>query len=142
MVESPAFSSFRKLMDIWDAASLIEAKEKEDKQGKIKGIIDGKNMIMFFKNGNSIFGAPEESRIMFAQLLNPDDDFVTEDPTFMAYDLLKTLGGQDTQNIFSAKDIPGIDVITRDEAETELMKCPCQNAPQPTVSIQAVPLGK
>ena len=139
MQQSPAFSSFRKLMDVWDATLIKENKEKSEKQGKVRSIIDGKNLIMFFKNGNSIFGAPEESRIVFARMKSPDINDEPEnwegDARFNAFDLVKALGGNSVENLFSMKDLPNIDVITRDEAEGELMKCPCQDQSPPATLV-------
>jgi hypothetical protein len=129
MLESPAFSSFRQIMDLWDEATLIEDKKKVEKQGKVKSIIDGKNLIMFFRKGDSIFGAPEDSRIVFARIMNPDADDgpLPPDANFSAFDLIQALNGNPMQNMFSAEDMPDMDIITRDEAENQLMKCPCQN---------------
>ncbi len=143
MQQSPAFSSFRKLMDVWDAATLIEDKNKAKKQGKVKDIIDGKNLIMFFRKGDSIFGAPEDSRIIFAKMLNPDaEDGPIDDANFQAFDLMQALNGNSTENIFSQTDMPQIQVITRDEAENDLMKCPCQDAAAPPANIQIQPISK
>lgn len=141
MKQSPAFSSFRSLMDIWDENTIIENKKKADKQSKVKSIIDGKNLIMFFKKGNSLFGAPEESRIVYAQMRNPDDDWMASDANFSAFDLIQALNGNSTENVFSMNDLPQIDIITRDEAEDSLMKCPCQQAVQPA-DLEPTPADK
>ena len=140
MKQSPAFSSFRNLMDIWDEATIIEDKKKAEKQNKVKSLIDGKSLIMFFKKGDSIFGAPEESRIVYAQMRNPDDDWPVDDANFSAFDLIQALNGNSTENLFSMSDLPQIDIITRDEAENSLMKCPCQ-ATQPAV-LEPTPTDK
>ncbi|NIQ13979.1 MAG: hypothetical protein GTO02_06135 [Candidatus Dadabacteria bacterium] len=126
MQESPGFSSFRKLMDIWDEAVLVENKKETEKQNKVKDLIDGKGLIMFFRKGNSIFGAPEESRIVFARMMNPDEDYAIDDDRFPACDLAQSLNGNPDESLFSAEDMPKINIITRDEAENELMNCPCQ----------------
>lgn len=141
MLQSPAFSSFRKLMDIWDENTIIEDKKKAEKQNKVKSIIDGKNLIMFFKKGDSLFGAPEESRIVYAQMRNPDDDWNNEDANFSAFDLIQALSGNSTENIFSMNDLPQIDIITRDEIEDSLMKHPCQQTAQPA-ALEPTPMDK
>lgn len=143
MLQSPAFSSFRELIDRWDENTIIEDKKKAEKQSKVKSIIDGKNLIMFFKKGDSLFGAPEESRIVYAQMRNPDDDWAgsTDDANFSAFDLIQALSGNSAENVFSMNDLPQIDVITRDEAEDSLMKCPCQQAAQPA-DLEPTPVDK
>lgn len=142
MLQSPSFSSFRSLMDIWDENTIIENKKKAEKQSKVKSIIDGKNLIMFFKKGDSLFGAPEESRIVYAQMRNPDDDWsMGDDANFNAFDLIQALNGNSAENVFSMNDLPQIDVITRDEVEDSLMKCPCQQAAQPA-ALEPTPTDK
>ena len=125
MSQSPAFSSFRQLLDTYDTYSLLETKKKGQKQEKVKNIIDGQNLIMFFKRGNGIFGAPEESRITFARLKNPSADGEFDDEAnFSAFDLMKAMQGASTENIFSTNDMEEIEVIPRDEVEHLLMQCP------------------
>lgn len=106
-------------------------KENKDiiKRGKIKSLLDGQNLIMFFSKDNRFFGAPEESRIVFAKMKNPegDEDMPDnweEEANFMAFDLMSALSGKNTQNIFSAKDLPLIKVLDRDHMEKHLMQCP------------------
>jgi hypothetical protein len=147
MQQSPGFSSFRSLLDKWDENILKENKKKKEKQDKVKNLIDGKNLIMFFRKGDSLFGAPEESRIVFARMKNPDSDDMPEDwgedASFSAFDLVKGLGGDGVENLFSLKDLPDIDVVTRDEIENSLMKCPCEDQPElpaPTLTIE--PMSK
>jgi len=145
MQQSPGFSSFRPLLDKWDENILKENKKKKEKQDKVKNIIDGKGLIMFFQRNGSFYGAPEESRIVFARMKNPDDDDMPEDwgddASFSAFDLVKALGGDGVENLFSLKDLPDIDIITRDEIEHSLMKCPCEDQPElpaPTLTIEPI----
>lgn len=106
-------------------------KENKDshKKDKIKNLIDGQNLIMFFTKNNKFFGAPEESRIVFAKMKNPEGDEDMPDnwekeANFMAYDLINALTGQGAENIFSAKDLPLIKVLDRNQIEKQLINCP------------------
>lgn len=128
MKNSPGFSSFRQLIDTWD-----EAVENDNKKAKIKSLIDGQGLIMFFKKDGNIFGAPENSRIVFAKMKNPDEDVTPDwenEANFGAFNLMQALQGNSAENIFSAKDMPKIIVINQDEAEKSLMSCP--SSPEPT----------
>lgn len=118
-MESPAFSSFRRLMDLWDA-SLVE----EERESAVRSLIDGQGLILFFRRGGDIFGAPEESRMTFAKLKAPDEDdeFVGDDANFLALNLLDALSGRNTQNVFGAGDLPKLTVIDREECEKLLLK--------------------
>lgn len=102
----------------------IEA--KHEKKSKIKSLIDGQGLIMFFKKGDKLFGAPEESRIIFAKLKNPSDEDIggEDEANFAAYDLARALGGDSIENLFSAKDMSGINIMDRDSMEKQLMSCP------------------
>jgi len=122
MKQSPAFSKFRNLMDIWD--NYLESEEKEQ---KVKNLLNGQNLILFFTSGNGIFGAPEESRVIFAKMKSPDQDTAedwVDDANFAAFDLAKALQGKETENLFGIKDLDSIKIIDRDKAEKMLMKCP------------------
>lgn len=113
----------------------------------VKKVIDGSNLILFFTHKNKIFGAPEESRIVFARMKSPNDDEEmpedwADDANFSAYDLIQALSGNSTESLFSMNDLPKIDVITRDKAENMLMQCPCQQAAQPTNLKPTSPIDK
>lgn len=116
-------------------------KESKDNQknSKIKSLLDGQNLIMFFSKNNKLFGAPEESRIVFAKMKNPEGDEDMPDnwekeANFMAYDLMNALAGQNAENIFSAKDLPLIKVLDRSQIEKQLMQCP--DSPTPNMEPQ------
>ena len=118
MRKSPAFSSFRYLMDLYD-----EVLEEEAKENKVRSLLDGH--ILFFKKKAGIFGAPEESRVTFARLKNPEEDDVSgfqDEATFMALNLLDALTGKSSQSLFGFKDLPDIKVLDRDECEKILLK--------------------
>ena len=121
---SPAFSSFRQLMDIWD-----ENLEAEDKKNQIQRLVNGDNLILFFKKGGEVFGAPEESRVVFARMKNPDDEMPEgwfDDANFVAVNLVKALMGEKTTQMFSAKDLKSIKVVDKDSVENLLMKEPAK----------------
>jgi hypothetical protein len=111
---SPAFSSFRELMNTWD-----EAVEKE----KIQSLLGNNNLIFFFEKGGEIFGSPEGGRVVYAKMKNKDEDKEwTKEATFMAVNLSKAMDGEVTRRIFSHEDLKGIKVIDQDIAEKKLAK--------------------
>lgn len=96
----------------------------EGKKQKVRSLIDGHALIMFFTKGEGIFGAPEESRLVFAKMKNPDDDMSDgwqDEANFAAFDLIKALAGDKVENLFSTKDLGKIKVIDKDKAEEMLM---------------------
>jgi hypothetical protein len=110
----------------------FEENKNHAKRNKITNILDGQNLIMFFSKDERFFGAPEESRIVFAKMKDPEGDEDMPDnwedeANFMAFDLMHSLIGQNTQNIFSAKDLSKIKVLDRDHMEKHLMQCPDAN---------------
>lgn len=114
---SPAFSEFRYLMDIWDRHCLFENEEKN-----INDLLDRNQMILFFTKDGNLYGAPEESRIVFARLKSGDEDEdagFKDEAQFLGINLLKALMGdpeESTQTVFKEKDIPHIHVCDRDKA--------------------------
>jgi hypothetical protein len=102
---------FRELMDIWDERC---ARERDD---LIKSFVHQPSFVIFFKKGDGLYGAPEESRLVFAKLKNPDEevpDGWADDASFMAVNLLKALGGERTHNVFGAGDLDDIEVMDKD----------------------------
>jgi hypothetical protein len=119
--------------------------EEEAKQQRVRNIIDGQNLILFFTKDNGVFGAPEESRLVFAKLKIPDDETPTgweDDASFAAFDLLKALGGERVQNLFSKKDLGKIKVVDKDKAEEILMKSPVHKMTQAITDALKIRHGK
>lgn len=72
--------------------------------------------LFFFKKDGEIFGAPEESRLVYARLKNPDEDESwVEDADFSAFDLKAELNGETKQKIFNKKDINSIEIVNPEE---------------------------
>lgn len=109
-------SNFVEIMDIWD--TWLETKGHK---AKISSIIDNNELILFFKKNNKIYGAPEESRLIFAKIKNKDKD-IPPSASFAAYDLEQAAKGKETMQIFSKKDLEGIKVIQREKAERLIYK--------------------
>jgi hypothetical protein len=116
--KSPAFSSFRILMDTWDTYL-----EEEEKENRVRSLLDGQGLIIFFSRGDSIFGAPEESRLTFARMKNPsEDDTNLDDATFIALNLLDTLMGKPQQTMFKMQDISKLKILPKEKCEKILLK--------------------
>ena len=120
-MESPAFSSFRNLMDRWDVQ--IEC------MNQINDMLDNKGLILFFKKGDDYFGAPEESRVIFAKLKTDTEDDpmqpgFRQEARFPAFKLLSLLSDDpesSSESVFGIKDIPKIKVCPREEATENLI---------------------
>ena len=121
---SPAFSDFRGLMDRWDSLmSLNESKEAIEK------ILDKHEVILYFRIGNELFGAPEPSRLIFAKLKTEDEDDpmepgFREEARFPAVNLIKCMDGEDEngiERVFGLKDLPKIKVTDKESAVRQMM---------------------
>jgi len=116
MTKSPAFSQFRELIDLW---------YESESSVKVKSLIEGNNLVLFFKTEGKIYGAPEGGRVTFAKMKSPDDDLPkgwVKDANFVAYDLERAIKGQKVERVFSEKDLDGIKVIEQEKAEKILAK--------------------
>ena len=109
------YSDFRLLMDQWD-----EFSEAED---KINDLFGTNRLVVFFKKDDDFFGAPEESRIMFAKMKNNDDDIshVRDELQFLAMNLARSLE-EPTRVIMNIEDIEDLKVVGRDEVIDALKK--------------------
>ena len=119
MRQSPSFSDFRHLMDIWDNCCFTE-----DAKSKVKMLLDGNDLLMFFIKDGQLFGCPEESRMTFARIKHPnkEDPSDLKDARFIAASLYDALKGVQTRNMFGKKDMKSLKIISQEKAEKLLMK--------------------
>lgn len=115
-MKSLGFSSFRELLDRWDNWLI-----KEDEEERVRTLLDGNELLMFFKKGDDYFGAPEESRLTFAKMKDPGDDMPMDGASFMAINLARTVMGEPTKVVFNNKDMKQIKIVDRDEVEKKLL---------------------
>lgn len=108
------FSEFRSWMDKWDTYQ-----ETSGKKQQIKAFFDQNDLIMFFTYEGDVYGSPEESRLVFARMVAKE---LPSDTTFVAYDLEKTLEGDEVLKTFSKKDFKKMHIIPVEEAEKLLAK--------------------
>jgi hypothetical protein len=104
----PAFSAFRELLTLWD-----ECLENQ----KVERLMDDREMSFFFKKDGEIFGAPEESRLVFARMKDPSEDGEewVQGASFPAYDLKKAKTEEDPQRLFTAKDLKSLEIIDKED---------------------------
>jgi len=109
-MNSPWFSDFRQLMDVWDKSSKL-FKEND--------------LCLFFKKDGILYGATETSRITYARMKNPEskeDEAWKKDATFTAYDLEKSADGTKVKSVFNSDDVDKLIAIDEEQAEKELEK--------------------
>ena len=107
---SPYFSSFRELMDKWDASSRMFVEN---------------DLCLFFKKDGVIYGANETGRITFARMKNPEskeDEEWAKEASFAAFDLEKSTDAEKTMSVFHSDDISSMKVLSQDSAERRLEK--------------------
>ena len=111
-MNSPNFSDFRSLLDLWD-----NVKDKFNK----KWLMEDNDLIFFFKKGDVIYGASENSRLTFARMKNPEKEDKTwvKDATFSAYNLQEK---EPNETVFGKKDLEDIKIMDQEKAEKELNK--------------------
>jgi hypothetical protein len=102
-------------MDKWD--------DYLEDEGKVRTVMDGHNLILFFQKDGELFGAPEESRVTFARLKNPEPDDAPgfqDEASFIALNLIDALIGKMNQSVFGFKDLPKIKILDREDCEKKL----------------------
>ena len=108
-------------MDRWDVQ--LECMEK------INNILDDNGIILFFKKGDDYYGAPEESRVIFAKLKTDEEDDplypgFRDEARFPAFKLMSLLNDDpenSKESVFCQKDLPKIHVCSREEALDNMM---------------------
>jgi hypothetical protein len=108
---SPSFSSFRELMDKWDAS---------------KRIFEESDLCMFFKRDGRVYGVTEPGRITFARMKNPEnkEDLAwKKDASMVIYDLERAAEDMDAaKSVVSGDDISELEPISQEKAEKILKK--------------------
>lgn len=91
-------------------------------------MLDNHELSLFFKKGEDYFGAPENSRIIFAKLKNDDEDEpmmpgFRDQAKFLALNLLKSMSGDEdsSETMFGLSDLPQINVCDREEAIEKML---------------------
>ena len=111
-MNSPNFSNFRQLLDLWD-----NVKDKFNK----KCLMEDHDLVFFFKKDKVIYGASENSRLTFARMKNPEpeDKKWSKEANFSAYNLEEE---KPNEIVFGSKDLKSIQIIDQEKAEKELDK--------------------
>jgi hypothetical protein len=110
------------MLDKWK--TYWEAALSHIQKNQLKMILESGQMILFFRYKGDVFGAGEGSRVTFAKMKDQKDEDHTpgwlKEANFMATNLTKLGQGQQQQMIFGAKELPLIDIMTKDEAYNQL----------------------
>lgn len=96
---------------------------EDDRRHQIESLLD--QFILFFQKDGEIYGAGEDSRVVFAKMKHPDDELPTnweEESSFSAHDLKKTLKGEQGYHLFRKSDLKSIKIIDREDAVKKLDK--------------------
>ena len=123
--------SFENLMELWDQALVVE------RQDVIKSLVNHPGFVLFFQKGESIFAAPEESRIVFAKLKsNDEDEGWKKEANFMGFDLMRALLGEKIQTLFNNGDMSGIKVLTDKDDICKIIDKRAAKSPDPISGIK------
>ncbi len=104
-----------------DTSLLSFHRFREDyRSERMKSILASPGIVLFFKKGGMVYGAPEDSRVLFARMRSRDDEDDAEwkkNASFTAFNLSSTLdSGHLSQSVFQNADLGDIEVIDREEA--------------------------
>lgn len=105
-------------MDTWDW-HIIEA----EVDARIEGLLGP--FIFFFKKDKELYGAGEDSRVIFAKMKNPDDDLPSgwsDEANFSAHNLLKMIKGEPAQHLFNSDDLKQIKIVDKEKVSERLRK--------------------
>lgn len=97
----------------------------EDIRSQIDSMIDSNGYVLLFKLGKDVFGAGEDSRVVFARMKIPDDDMPKnweDEASFSADNLNKSIRGEPATQVFHQKDLKKIKVLDRDKVVEQLVK--------------------
>jgi hypothetical protein len=87
-------------------------------------LMDNPHISFFFRKDGEVFGGPEESRLVFARMKNPERGEKTwaAEASFAAVGLKRAIDGDVVQRLFSGKDLDSIEVLDKEKAFKGLKK--------------------
>lgn len=103
---------------------------------RLNSIVDQNGFVLFFVKNKDVYGATEDSRVVFAKLKNPEKDLPsgwTDQANFSAYNLSSIIKGENGNCLFSKDDLKEIQVIDREKALEKLQVSTKDNKTLPTV---------
>ncbi len=100
----------------------IKLWREDERKNAVNMLLNASNLMFFFTYKDEVFGGNESSRVMYAKMLDEDDEDHTpgwmKEANFGALNLTRTVKGEKSQTVFGEKDIPDIKVVT-DKAKVE-----------------------
>lgn len=100
------------LIALWEDAA-------EQKNTKLRLIIDNSDMLFFFRYKGNVYGTGENGRVIFAKMKDKQDDDNTKswrkEASFTATNVCELAAGREVQNVFGDKECDQIDVIHNKE---------------------------
>lgn len=128
-IQTPGFSKFRELLDLWDKQLIKEADESS-----IRSFLGANNLLLFFiyidtdqetkKKVKTLYGTDENERILFSRMKDPKErNKIDNMEVFTAMDLkkaMKSSAGLDDENKttfkrgFNKNSIKNIKVVDED----------------------------
>ena len=128
-IQTPGFSKFRELLDLWDKQLIKEADESS-----IRSFLGANNLLLFFiyidtdqetkKKIKTLYGTDENERILFSRMKDPKErNKIDNMEVFTAMDLkkaMKSSAGLDDENKttfkrgFNKNSIKNIKVVDED----------------------------
>jgi hypothetical protein len=126
------------MMDRWDRV-LAE----EEHRDRVHALVTAPQWVLFFRKGEAVYAAPEESRVVFAKLKSRGDEDGSawkKEADFMAVNLTSYMAdGRLSQSVLGQKDLKRIRVIDPEDAERELLKVRRAAGRQPMIGIVSPP---
>lgn len=97
----------------------------EEKKREPETLVNSGEFLLFFKYHKDIFGADENSRVVFARMKNPDKEDISnweKEASFTAKNLSKFVKGEDLSLVLRYENLKDLKVITPEKATQELKK--------------------
>lgn len=106
---------YKETQSAWDSFVLFE--------NSLIKLIEENDLILFFVKGGSVYGTSEDGRMAFATMKDKKEKSKFKNEIrILAINLSKSIDGYKSEATLSKKDLKGIKIIDREEAEKMLLK--------------------
>lgn len=89
--------------------------ENEDKEAKLRDLINSNGLVMFFQKNDDFFGCPEQGRIVFAKMKSEDG---MDDANFVALNLSSD---EPARHIVQSNDLDALQIVDIEDAISKIV---------------------
>jgi hypothetical protein len=103
-----------------DEIEALHEYQSNDMSNQVRTVLDSEQFAMFFVWNDDIYGTGDSGRVIYANMIKPNDDILNH-KYFFATNLSGLFHGKTYQRVFDTKTAKDIQVVTKDYVFKKIM---------------------